>query len=30
MLENLAWNSFLKTGSIETYLEYIKIKELKK
>ena len=26
MLENLTWNLFEKTGSVEVYLEYINIK----
>lgn len=28
MFENLAWNNFLKTGNIETYIEYKKMKEI--
>ena len=29
MLENLSWSFFEKTGNIETYLEYINIKNCK-
>ncbi len=29
MLENMTWSFFEKTGSIETYLEYINIKNSK-
>jgi hypothetical protein len=28
-MENIAWNNFCKTGSIESFLEYKKIIELK-
>ena len=28
MLEQLSWDFFKNTGNIETFLEYIKIKEL--
>lgn len=30
MYENIAWNNFLKTGSIESFLEYKRIIDLKK
>lgn len=30
MYEELAWENFLKTGDIESFLEYKKIKELNK
>lgn len=30
MLKNLAWNTFKKTGDINIYLEYIKIKNIEK
>ncbi len=30
MYEELAWENFLKTGDIESFLEYKKIKELSK
>lgn len=29
MYENIAWNNFLKTGNIESFLEYKKIIDLK-
>jgi hypothetical protein len=29
MYENIAWNNFLKTGNIESFLEYKKIVDLK-
>lgn len=29
MYEEVAWNNFLKTGSIESFLEYKKIVDLK-
>ncbi len=29
MLENFSWDFFTKTGSIEAFLEYKKIKDLK-
>jgi hypothetical protein len=29
MYENIAWNSFEKTGSLESFLEYRKLAELK-
>jgi len=29
MYENIAWNNFLKTGNIESFLEYRKIIDLK-
>lgn len=29
MLENMIWNFFEKTGSIEAYLEYINVKNTK-
>jgi hypothetical protein len=30
MYENIAWNNFLKTGNIESFLEYKRIIDLKK
>lgn len=30
MLENMSWNFFENTGSIEAFLEYTKIRELNK
>ena len=29
MYEDLAWKSFIKTGNLESFLEYKKIKEIK-
>lgn len=29
MYENIAWNNFLKTGNIESFLEYKRIIDLK-
>ena len=29
MYENIAWNNFLKTGSIESFLEYKRIIDVK-
>ncbi len=28
MIKNIAWNTFKKTGNINTYLEYSKIKSI--
>ena len=29
MYENIAWENFIKTGNVESFMEYKKIKEIK-